>query len=218
MQEAVLFDLDGTLLDTLPDIRRFLNETLERFGYPTLSEAKTRAFLGSGAKKLVERALPAGAENVDAVCADFRARYAKSENALTRPYDGIGELLCMLKAMGVRLAVVTNKPDEAAQKTVEKFFPGRFDFVGGDSGAYPVKPDPALALFAAERMGVAASRCAFVGDGETDVLTALNADMVPISALWGYRTRAQLSSAGAKNYARSPRELMAFFRGLQGAE
>ncbi len=210
MGKAVLFDLDGTLIDTLPDIRLSLNETLSGFGYPLLSAEETRAFIGDGAKKLVERALPAGAPDFGAVYADFRARYAASANALTHPFAGIETLLRTLKEMGIGRAVVTNKPAEAAQRTVEQFFGGLIDFVGGDSGEFPIKPDAALSLHAAKKMGAKTEDCLFVGDGEADVLTARNAGMGGVFVLWGYRSKAQLEAVGAERFVSSPRELLAF--------
>ncbi len=208
MIKAVLFDLDGTLLDTLPDIRLSLNETLAKFGYPLLSASETRAFIGDGAKRLVERALPANAPDLDAVYEDFRARYAASENALTRPFDGIEELLLALKERGIGRAVVTNKPAEAAKKAVAQFFCDLIDVVCGDSGKYPVKPDPTATLHAASSLGARAEECLFVGDGEADVLTARNADMGGVFVLWGYRSRAQLEAVGGKTFLSSPRELL----------
>lgn len=213
MKGAVLFDLDGTLLDTVPDIRLSLNETLAKFAHRGLTLDETRAFVGNGARKLVERALPAGSD-VDAVCADFRARYAASANMLTRPYEGMPALISSLKARGIGCAVVTNKPAEAALATVEKFFGGLFDVVCGDSGAFPVKPDPAPALFAAQKMGARAEQCVFVGDGETDVETARNAGMGGVFVLWGYRTREQLAAAGATRFARDAAELSAILSRL----
>lgn len=214
MIKAVLFDLDGTLLDTLPDIRLSLNGTLAKFGYPPLSQEQTRAFIGDGARKLVERALPANAPDRDAVYKDFRARYAASGNALTHPFEGTGELLFALKKRGIGRAVVTNKPAEAAKKSVEQFFFGLIDHVEGDSGAYPVKPDPSAALHAASSLGAKAEECLFVGDGEADVLTARNADMGGVFVLWGYRSKAQLEAVGGRNFISSPKELLSLLEHL----
>ena len=211
---AVFFDLDGTLLDTVPDIRASLNATLAEFGYPGISYEETCAFVGNGAKKLVVRALKGDAENVEEVYARFRERYGGSRNVETRVYDGIKELLARLKARGVKLAVVTNKPQNATERVIEKFFPDTFDFVGGDDGSIPCKPDPSLARYAALTMRVAPRDCVFVGDGETDVLTAKNAGMREIAVLWGYRTREQLASAGATAFASSCSELEKMLKNL----
>ena len=204
---AVFFDLDGTLLDTVPDIRASLNATLEEFGYSGISYHETCAFVGNGAEKLVSRALPKSAENLHEVYARFRERYGASDNEETKPYDGIRELLVRLKERGVKLAVVTNKPQNATERVIGKFFPDTFDFVGGDNGSFPCKPDPSLARYAALTMRVAPRDCVFIGDGETDVLTAKNAGMREIAVLWGYRTREQLAAAGATQFASSASEL-----------
>lgn len=207
---AVLFDLDGTLLDTLPDIARSLNETLLFYGYPACPLAQVRMYVGDGAKKLVERALPAGAADVEEVYAAFRERYGKSDHGLTAPYLGMHEALTELRARGMKLAVITNKPQEAAKACVEKFYGGLFDFVGGDSGMFPCKPDPSLSRYCALTLRVPMGECLFVGDGEADVRTAKSAGMRCVSVLWGYRTREQLAAAGADSFISSPAELRNF--------
>ena len=206
MLKAVFFDLDGTLLDTVPEICHTLNETLIKYGYPPLSEAQTAQYVGNGAQKLVERATPKGAP-MSEVLMDFRARYATCANEHTRMYEGALECLAKLKERGLKLAVITNKPQEATVGVIEKFFPNTFDFVGGDSGMFPCKPDPSLARYAALTLRVAPSECLFVGDGETDVVTAQNAHMRCIAALWGYRSREVLAAAGATEFAESFAEL-----------
>ena len=204
MVKAILFDLDGTLLDTVPDIRATLNEALRGHGYPEIDYAHTCAYVGDGARQLIERALPAGTgrDDADAVYKDFRTRFAKSENELTRLYPAEREVLAALKARGLKMGVVTNKPQDAAENVIGKFFPADFfDFVGGDSGMFPCKPDPSLARYAALSLRLAPAECVFAGDGETDAKTALSAGMVGVSVLWGYRTRAQLAAAGAVRFA-----------------
>lgn len=197
--KAVFFDLDGTLLDTAPDIRLCINASLGAKGFPPLTEEQTRRFVGNGARKLVERALPPGAP-VEETLADFKARYGASANEHTCAYAGAEHCLCRLKEAGMLLAVVTNKPQRAAENVIGRFFPRMFDFVAGDSGDFPVKPDPALTRYAAHLLRVAPKDCFFLGDGETDVLTAKNAGMRPVSALWGYRTREELFAAGAREF------------------
>ena len=182
------------LLDTAEDIRASLNETLAAFGYPPVSGEQTRAYVGNGARRLLERALPAGADT-DAALDDFRVRYASSAHLFTRPYEGVEQTLLRLKEK-YRLAVVTNKPQEAADSVVAKFFPGVFDYVGGD-GAFPCKPDPSHARYAALVLRAAPADCLFVGDGETDAVTAKRAGMRFAGALWGYRSRETLAAAGA---------------------
>ena len=205
--QAVFFDLDGTLLDTLPDIAHSLNEALAAFHYPACALDDVRTFVGDGAKKLVSRAMPQGAENLDEVYGAFHQIYGASTHSRTVPYAGMEELLKDLKARGVKLAVVTNKPQGAATTSIEKFYPALFDYVGGDSGMFPCKPDPSLTRYVALSLRVPLKECVFVGDGEADVLTAKNAGIRSVSALWGYRTREKLLQAGATQFAESPAAL-----------
>lgn len=202
MLRAVLFDLDGTLLDTVPDIQASVNDMLRRHGYPEIDYAHTCAYVGDGAKILIERALPAGVPDLDDCYEDFRVRFAKIGNERTRLYPDERETLDALKARGLRIGVVTNKPQDAAEHVLSQFFPaGYFDFIGGDSGLFPCKPDPSLARYAALTLRVSPAECAFVGDGEPDAKVARNAGMCGISALWGYRTRECLRAAGATRFA-----------------
>lgn len=202
MVRAVIFDLDGTLLDTVEDIRAHVNAMLRLFGYPEITLEQTRAYIGDGAHKLVERALPRGAENAEECYGYFRRIFAESDNSLTHLFAGEKEALGELCSRGVKLAVVTNKPQNAADGCMKKFFSDiPFAFVGGDTGEYPCKPDPALTLRAVRMLGAEPADCAFVGDGETDVKTARNAGIRGVSCLWGYRSREQLERAGAVRFA-----------------
>ena len=202
MLKAVFFDLDGTLLDTVPDIQACVNASLQKFGYPALDEAHTKAYVGDGAKMLIERALPAGCPDLDACYEDFRRRFATDKSERTRLYPDEMQVLRALKARGLKLAVITNKPQDAAQAVLAKFFPEHFfDFIGGDTGMFPCKPDPSLARYAALKLRLSPAACAFAGDGEPDARVALNAGMYGVSVLWGYRTRAQLEGAGATVFA-----------------
>lgn len=203
MVQAVLFDLDGTLLNTLPDICKSVNEALKKFSYPPVTPEQTKAYVGDGARKLIERAVPAGAADTEACYEYFRTLFASSDNALTFPYEGEIALLKRLKAANVKLGIVTNKPQDAALRAVKCRLPEvEFDFIGGDTGDFPCKPDPSLARYAALTMRVFPEDCAFVGDGETDVKTARAAGMFSVACLWGYRTREQLEKAGATRFAR----------------
>ncbi len=206
MIEAVFFDLDGTLLNTAPDIQVALNAALLRHGYDEIDYAHTLKYIGNGARRLVERALPDGGD-VEAVLNSFGEIYATCDNSFTQPYDGMSGLLMWLKERGLKLAVITNKLQAATEKVMNQFFPGIFDFVGGDSGMFPCKPDPSYARYAGLTLRVPPRSCVFVGDGETDVLTARNAGMVGVSVLWGYRSREVLEKAGAKMFALNVEEL-----------
>lgn len=207
MIKAVLFDLDGTLLNTMPDIRRHLNDALTAHGFPAITEEQTKRYIGNGAAKLVERALP-DRSAFEEVYADFMKRYAASDNSLTCLYEGEEEFLKRLAARGVKLGIVTNKPHEATLGCMNKFFSNiEWAFVSGDSGSFPCKPDPSLAIYAALSMRVSLGECAFVGDGETDVKTAMNAGMFGVATLWGYRTKEELTEAGATRFANDFEEL-----------
>lgn len=200
--KAVFFDLDGTLCNTVGDIRYHVNKMLASRGYPELNEEQTKEYIGDGARRLIERALPEGARDVEECFSLFMETFSRSDGSLVSLYEGERDVLESLKERGCRLAVVTNKPQEATLRCLGKFFPeGFFDFVGGDSGMFPIKPDPSLTRYGALTLRVAPCECVFVGDGETDVLTAKNAGMRGISALWGYRTRARLEAAGAREFA-----------------
>lgn len=201
MIKAILFDLDGTLLDTVEDIRVCLNAVMRKFGYPEASRGQTCAYIGDGAFKLLERALPQGADNAQECYEMFASLYAENKNTLTKPFEGAEAFLQKCVERGLKTAIITNKPQEATQNCVKQFFKHKFDFVSGDSGAFPCKPDPSLALYAALTMRVAPAECVFVGDGETDALTAKYAGMFGISVLWGYRSRKQLEEAGATRFA-----------------
>lgn len=215
MIKAVLFDLDGTLLDTLPDIKKTINETLRRFSYPEITMEQTKRYVGDGAYQLVERALPADAPNKEECFEYFKETYAGSDNSATLLFDGEMETLKALAAAGVKMGIVTNKPQGATVAVCKQFFSEiPFEFIAGDSGDFPCKPDPALALYAALRMHVSPSECVFIGDGETDAQTAIRAGMCGVSCLWGYRTEEQLRAAGATRFVHSFSELKSFLEKL----
>ncbi len=209
MYKAVIFDLDGTLFDTLPDIREVLNKTLAHFSLPTLSRERVAAFIGNGARELVR--LSIGEENADRleeILRFYKAEYAKNDGALSKFFDGEEEALLMLKSRGVRMAVLTNKPHNVALKTNENYFaPFCFDCVLGQREGLPLKPAPDGAYEILKSLGVKKEECLFVGDGETDVQTAKNAGLCCVSVLWGYRTKDALEAAGATRFASSFKEL-----------
>lgn len=207
---AVLFDLDGTLLYTLEDIAAALNRTLSAHGMPALTLDRVRAFVGSGSKRLVELAVPAGTDraSADAVLYDYRADYDKNCDVKTRPYDGIPELLDTLKDCGVKLAVVSNKPDGAVKALSAAHFPGIFSIAVGEGPSVRRKPAPDTVLAAMSELGAVKDETLYVGDSEVDVETARNAGVACISAGWGFRTRQQLIEAGALRIIGSPSELL----------
>jgi len=215
MYKAVLFDLDGTLLNTSKDICKVLNGTLSHFNLPAVSLKQTIEYVGNGARVLVQRAVPQGADvDFEAVYTHYRAHFAACDNSLTELYDGEAVTLRTLSAHGIKLGIVTNKPQDATDGVYQKLLkPFNFGAVIGGSERFPLKPEPEAALNAAYLLGVLPQECLFVGDGETDVKTAANAGMDCLSVLWGYRTKTQLAAAGATNFVNSYAELIDFVLG-----
>ena len=198
--EGVLFDFDGTLADTLGSITDAVNLTMEHFGFPLKTEAQVRLAIGNGARLLARRIAPPDQADdetlVERIYEHYCASYEKTFIGCRHPYDGIPELLFALKDKGIKLGVVSNKPDYMTQELCRSLFgSGFFDFVRGQT-ELPLKPDPAVLLAGADAFGIDPSRCAMVGDGETDVKAAGRAGMLPIGVCWGYREKQQLISAG----------------------
>ncbi len=209
---AVMFDLDGTLLDTIKDIADSMNAVLERRGLPGHPAERYKSFVGDGVETLVRRALPADrrhhrvlAECVEEVVREYAARWDRK----TRPYPGVPEMLDALEARGFKLAVLSNKPEEATRLCVERFFGGnRFQAVRGARPGLPRKPDPAGALEIAADLDVEPARWLYLGDTDTDMLTARRAGMVPVGAAWGFRGERELAESGARWIVSHPRELL----------
>ena len=206
MIKAVIFDLDGTVLDTLPDLNACMNEALEKFGCPRISMEETRRYVGHGGLRFAELSLPedrrAQAEHFykDVYCPVHFA----CKNALTKVFEGEADCLAALRAAGIKLAIVTNKSQPAATALAQTLLaPYGFSVVFGNRDGIPVKPDPASTFEVLKQLGVSPEEAVFVGDGDTDVQTAANAGMRCVSVLWGYRSREQLVRAGASLFAES---------------
>ena len=209
--ETVVFDLDGTLLDTLCDLHLSTNAALAAHGMPPRTIDEVRRFVGNGIALLIHRAVPEGtpAEVEAAVLDSFRAHYGAHCEDHTAPYPGIRELLASLRAAGLGLAVVSNKADFAVQELVERQFPGTFDAVLGENEAAGIskKPAPAMVEAALARMGRGRDGMVYVGDSEVDVQTAANVGCPCLSCTWGFRTRDELTAAGATTFVDTPEEL-----------
>ena len=208
-----LFDLDGTLLSTLDTITYHLNNALTAKGLPKIDISDTEKFIGNGARKLVSRAVrKSGVEDENTVLEVLTAYNRAYDNAPllgTVPYDGICELVDELVFKGVKLAVVTNKPDDTAKKLIEHFFPGKFSIVSGGRADIILKPDPKEALNVLSLMGGAPSKCAFIGDTSVDILTGKNMSArLCVGVSWGFRTREELACAGADTIADNASELL----------
>ncbi len=217
--KAVLFDLDGTLTNTLDDLAASTNYALERFGYPTHEIAKYRYFVGNGARKLVERALPEAArtsENIDRLLDAFLEHYSVHSLDTTAPYDGVMELIDELRRREMSLGIVTNKPDAAAQEIVADFFGDRFDFILGQRDGIPTKPAPDMPLYVMRQLGLSPEECLFVGDSGVDILTGAACGAYPVGVLWGFRDEAELRENGAEQVISHPRELLEVIDRLNG--
>ena len=207
--DAVLFDLDGTVLDTVEDIADSLNRALENHGFARISTAQAESFLGNGTRRLVELALPESCPECvkEDVIEEYRGLYDRFCHEKTRPYRGMVELIKALKAAGVKTAIVSNKPDSMVQTLERVYYPGVPDIVLGEREGLARKPAPDMVQFALKAIGAEAGRSIYVGDTEVDILTARNAGLGCISVPWGFRSREQLEKAGADPIADTVEEL-----------
>ena len=212
MYNTYIFDLDGTLLDTITDLEASCNYALRTHGMPEHSVDDVRRFVGNGVRKLMERAIPHGAENPDfeATFATFREHYMHHSLDTTQPYPGIPETLAELKARGCRLAVVSNKMMAATVELCHHFFPNTIEVAIGEHEAEGIrkKPAPDTVFAALRELGVEKDGAVYVGDSDVDVQTAANSGLPCISVLWGFRDRDFLIQHGAKTFISAPSELL----------
>jgi phosphoglycolate phosphatase len=213
--QAAIFDLDGTLLNTLADIADSMNAVLARRGFPVHKTSAYKYLTGDGVRALTEKSLPEAARDEAMIAAcirELRDEYAARWGKKTRPYPGVPELLSALSRRGVRLNILSNKFDEFTKRAAEDFLPGfAFDFVLGAKPDLPSKPDPSGALLIARRLEIDPAQFLYLGDTGVDMLTAVGAGMFPVGALWGFRDEKELQESGAKAIIRSPAELLGFF-------
>lgn len=218
MIRACIFDLDGTLLDTISSIRHYVNSELKRLGYDGISEEQAKLFVGDGAKALIRRSLIAkghfsgGAENaeeLDRITKEYVEEYDKNPYFLTKPYDGIPGALKILLDDGIKLAVLSNKPHTTVVPLVERYFPGAFSVVLGSEPGVPAKPAPDAALKICEVLGTDPSEVAYFGDTATDIKTAKAFRAgVGVGVLWGFRSKEELLSEGADVLIDNPQQIV----------
>lgn len=200
--KAVIFDLDGTLLNTLADLGNAVNHVLIKHSFPPHELEAYRFFVGDGARMLVSRALPSpmrDEKTIDTCLGEFLEHYERNSDLETDLYPGVPEMLDKLTDLGIRLAVLSNKPHALTLQSVDRYFSRwEFEAIFGQREGIPQKPDPAGALMIADKTGIPASSFLYVGDSGTDMKTAVSAGMFPAGALWGFRTAAELKANGAR--------------------
>lgn len=214
MTKAIFFDLDGTILDTVPDIQDSINRMLAENGLPPLSAEEIVRYVGNGAKKLVDRCLKGRVteERAERCLNRYNEIYTNCGSPKTRIFPGLSKTLPLLKEKGYLLAVITNKPQETADE-VKKIYldPLGISYVFGQREGIPVKPDPKPMEIVLAQFGLKREEVVFVGDGETDAAFAINAGVRGISCLWGYRGKELLLEVGAREFIDRPEELLSLF-------
>lgn len=206
--KAVIFDLDGTLLNTLTDLSASVNYTLERFGFPLRSEREVRSYLGNGIRALVEKSLPADKKDMTDECLKvFKDYYDIHKDDNTAPYDGIVDMLRSVKAAGLKTAIVSNKYDAAVQYLKDVTFSGLIDFAVGEGNGIAAKPAPDGVWLALKKLNAVKEESVYVGDSEVDLMTAENSGLKCVAVTWGFRDREELILHGAKNVIDAPDRL-----------
>ncbi|MBQ7670658.1 MAG: HAD-IA family hydrolase [Clostridia bacterium] len=212
MIKAAIFDLDGTLLDTMDDLLTAMNRMLVELNFPERTYDELLQFINRGARLFVGRSLPEGSVKdfndplVDRALKIYGRHYAECCLDKTHPFDGVPEAVNELKSRGIKISVLSNKQDAFVKETIAKLYPGVFDSVHGQLDL-PEKPDPAPALQIADELGVSPHECAFIGDSDIDIKTGVNSGMLPVGVTWGYRSEECLLEAGAKLIIHSPADL-----------
>ena len=208
--DAYIFDLDGTLLDTLPDLVRLTNMVLEQYGWPQRTREEVLSYVGDGGRMLLRRAAPRNAEDadIDEAFECWQGLYPAYGHVLTKPYAGMPEALAALKAEGAKLGVLSNKFDGAVGDVIGRHFPGVFDLARGECEDIPRKPDPRGLLRMMGQLDVAPQQVAYVGDSGSDMAVALAADAFPVGVSWGYRPACELKAAGARLVIDAPQALL----------
>ncbi|OHD08023.1 MAG: hypothetical protein A2Y41_05840 [Spirochaetes bacterium GWB1_36_13] len=211
--KALLFDLDGTLLNTLEDLADSFNYSLQQSGFPTHETESYKQFVGEGALKAIERALPEGEKNpeiIQKVLSVFNHHYFQNCFKKTKPYEGILPLLEKLKSEKIRLGIITNKSQHFAEQTVLYYFKNNFDLLIGEQKSFPKKPDPKSVFYALDYFQVSKDEVYFIGDSKTDMQTAQNAGIKSIGVLWGFRTKKELIDNQANVLIEQPEKILKY--------
>ena len=208
--KAIIFDLDGTLTDTLYDLKESTNYALRKMGWPERTIDEVRQFVGNGVRRLMERAVPSDAEELEfSECFQlFQEHYVEHCQDHTDLYPGIAELLHELKRRGYKMAIVSNKMQPGVDELYDSFFKGLIDVALGERAGWLRKPYPDMVYAALERLGVTAEEAVYVGDSEVDMATARNAGLPCISVLWGFRDRDYLKEIGAFQMVETPADIL----------
>lgn len=210
MKKAFIFDLDGTVADTLANLTHYVNRTTAAFGLSSLSKEKIRCYAGNGAKKLFERVLNdvGGMDQFDEIFAHFNTLYNQNPYHALSTFEGMPETLAALKAKGIRLAVLSNKPHSATLPICRHLFDDMMDCVQGQTEGIPVKPDPTGLQFVLKTLQVSPEDCVYVGDSDVDMLTGKQGGMLTVGVSWGFREEEELRQSGADVLIHHPQELL----------
>ena len=208
--ELIVFDMDGTILDTLEDLKNSMNHTLKLHNMPERTLDEIRSFVGNGIRKLIERAVMSGTstEQIDVIHKDFMEHYEIHCADFTRPYDGVNDLIKELRNRGYKTAVVSNKADGAVQDLCVQYFPGLFDLAIGERPEIAKKPAADMVNLALNKLNVSKEKAVYIGDSDVDVATARNSKLDMIAVDWGFRTREFLVEQGAETIVSKPEEIL----------
>ena len=208
--ELIVFDMDGTILDTLKDLKNSMNHTLRLYHMPERTLDEIRSFVGNGIRKLIERAAVSGTPEtiIEAIHKDFMKHYEVHCADFTKPYDGVNDLILELKSRGYKTAVVSNKAHDAVLDLCEQYFPSLFDLALGEKPEIAKKPAPDMVNLALEKLQISREKAVYIGDSDVDVATARNSNLDMIAVDWGFRTREFLVEQGAKTIVSHPEEIL----------
>lgn len=208
--QYIIFDMDGTLLDSLTDLQNTLNYCFKKEGFPERTYQDVRSFVGNGMRTLIERAVPKGTtdEKIDEILEVFKPHYMEHCMDFTSPYEGIMDMLAKLKEAGYKMAIVSNKADKALKHLSQQFFSDYIAVAIGDRAGMNKKPSPDLVYLAMEELGATKQTTVYIGDSEVDYQTAVNSGLPCVSVLWGFRDKELLKGYGAECFANTPEEVV----------